>query len=253
MSNTEKVSFFKRIEHYNREELLNIPRLSFKNNPHKVFQLFDRFLNNTKNSESLIDDITFLMNRHYIDDLNTVTCNGKSLAMTVKNEKHIVTLLNSGFLSYNFTDEEGNNLIKYSSIKLLKALDFNQLNLEYLNPQGQNALFALAIHEKNHSTKKLEFLMQKGYEINQQDNKGYNIIDHILKVDKWIMNYDDKEKFIMSLVKLGCQVSEIKEIHRMPKNWYNRFTVEEAAYQKKALESILTNNMKEDPIVKRRI
>ena len=59
-------------------------------------------------------------------------------------------------------------------IKLLKVLDFNQLNLEYLNPQGQNALFALAIHEKNHSTKKLEFLMQKGYEINQQD-KGKNI------------------------------------------------------------------------------
>lgn len=95
--------------------------------------------------------------------------------------------------------------------------------------------------------------MQKGYEINQKDNKGYNIIDHILKVDKWIMNYDDKEKFIMSLVKLGCQVSEIKEIHRMPKNWYNRFTVEEAAYQKKALESILATNTKEDPIVKRRI
>lgn len=253
MSNTEKVSFFKRIETYNREELMKIPRLSFTKNSHKVFQLFERFLRNTKNPELLIEDINFLMDKHQIKDLNTITGNGKSLAMTIPNEQYILSLLDNNLLSYNFTDEDGDNLIKYSSIKLLKILDFNKINLNYFNPQGQNALFALAVHQKNHSTKKLEFLIQKGYDINQKDKKGYNIIDHILKVDKWIMNYDDKEKFIMSLVKLGCQVSEIKEIDRMPKNWYNRFTVEEAAYQKKALESILTTNITEDSTIKRRI
>lgn len=107
-----------------------------------------------------------------LDELNRSGANALHLlAPVAKSLKELSYFIDNG-LSIEDLDNEGNSLIHYAASKgntsLVEELVQNGIQLDHLNYQGENALFAVARGARGHvnKTDTYEFFVQNGLEIN---------------------------------------------------------------------------------------
>lgn len=183
---------------------------------------------------------------------DVIYSNNKTLGMDILPQKVSLSLYNKGLLSINERDNDGRSLLDYNGYKFLSKIMINSEILNSTNNKGENLLMTKVLNKRT-ELREIDFLLQAGFDINTKNKQGENLIDGVLLLDKFYMNYDVKETLIRELIKRNCQVSQIKNKHRFPKKWLENMASEIAESEKRLLSESINKDTESIRIIKKRL